>query len=192
MNYNHLSFLTVDEQIEIREKIHNFKPNTPKEYRDKEILEMYFIDGYTARDIEALKSVKAFSGSGKEQARTINSRTVNYIVDLYFPGIMKKRRKPETFKSKRIKHAYEKTTIIKRDFNPQMCCRCGRFDDIDMHHMIPQDLGGLSVSINLMPLCESCHTEYTIWYRKNKKRILLDMIQSNYEFLENFFRDKGE
>ena len=97
--YNHLSFLSVDEQIEIREAIYNFKPKLDYEHRDKEVLELYFIDGLSARDIEKLNTINGFSPSGLKQERTISARTVNNIVNKYFPNLMKKRRKPESYKT---------------------------------------------------------------------------------------------
>lgn len=141
-------------------------------------LELYFIDGLSARKIEDLKMFKT------KKSGHISARQVNNIVNEYFPGLMKKRRKPETYKTYCRKKTNKETTKIKQDFNPQMCCKCGIFIDVDLHHMIPADFGGISELMNLMPLCEKCHSEYTDWFNKNKKRMLLVLIQNNWELIE--------
>ena len=42
------------------------------------------------------------------------------------------------------------------------CVRCGKKDEdekLQMHHIKPQSLGGLTVKENLLPLCQICHTK---------------------------------
>ena len=39
------------------------------------------------------------------------------------------------------------------------CAVCGTEDDLELHHIIPLSMGGLSGIDNLMPLCHGHHVE---------------------------------
>lgn len=170
--YNHLAFLSVDEQIRIREKIHEIKPTNDTEIRNKEILELYFIDGYGAREISEMNLFKSRKGG------TLGKRMIQVIVKEYFPDVFAKRDKPIS-KEKRRNKASKNISEIRGGFNPQMCCECGSFLEVDMHHMIPVDLGGADDIENLMPLCEECHHRKTLYYVKHKKGIIKRFVELN-------------
>lgn len=170
--YNHLAFLSVNEQIEIREKIHEIKPTNNVEIRNKEILELYFIDGYGAREISEMNLFKSRNGG------YLGKRMIQLIVKEHFPDVFAKRDKPESKKS--IKRKVSKNVSrIREGFNAQMCCKCGSFLEVEMHHMIPVDIGGTDDIENLMPLCEECHREYTLYYVKHKKDIIKRFAELN-------------
>ena len=180
--YNHLKFLTIDEQIEIRNKIKSLNPKDVREEREKEILEYYFIKGYTARKIESLKIFKS------KNHKHISSRRINQIVKEYFPDIMKKRDKDKDkadYKTSVYQKEYKETTKIKSTFKDNICCKCGLVGDIDLHHMIPISLGGFTDLQNLMPLCERCHNEYTLWLRDNKAKIIDNMVKFNADYINS-------
>jgi len=177
--YNHLAFLSVNEQIEIREKIHEIKPTNDTEIRNKEILELYFIDGYGAREIAEMNLFKSRSDG------TLGKRMIQLIVKEYFPDVFAKRDKPMN-KEKRQNIAAKNIQKTRERFNPQMCCECGSFLDVDMHHMLPVDLGGTDDIENLMPLCEECHHRKTLYYVKHKKEIIKRFVELNTDAITEF------
>lgn len=42
------------------------------------------------------------------------------------------------------------------------CRKCGAFSDLQLHHVVPQRLGGADDSYNLVCLCHECHT---LWHQ---------------------------
>lgn len=52
-------------------------------------------------------------------------------------------------------HHRHRARIITRDLG--QCRLCSGTDDLDVHHIIPQNKGGKAVDENLVTLCTSCH-----------------------------------
>ena len=173
--YNNLHFLDVDDLIEIRTKIKEMNPSTDVDKRNQKILYLYFVDRLSSNEIAVQFE--------------ISKRMVNNIVKQYFPEYMLKRSKSKTIKSSLRNKTNNETTKLKKEFCFQKCCKCGSDIDIELHHMIPHAFGGLSETMNLMPLCSKCHQEYTNWFMKNKKQMLLLLIQLNYNFIENIVKE---
>ena len=52
---------------------------------------------------------------------------------------------------------------IKKDVSKMAyyrCSICHRLESLDIHHIIPQSLGGSDEIENAAPLCKSCHKIY--------------------------------
>lgn len=41
------------------------------------------------------------------------------------------------------------------------CINCGSIEDIELHHIVPLEIGGNDIWTNLVPLCRDCHTAVT-------------------------------
>lgn len=51
-----------------------------------------------------------------------------------------------------------KKFVCARDGNA--CRKCGKSDSIQLHHVLPQRLGGPDDSFNLISLCHECHSSW--------------------------------
>lgn len=51
-----------------------------------------------------------------------------------------------------------RTQILKRDNN--QCCKCGRVEGMEVHHIISRLNNGTDVEDNLITLCDPCHQEW--------------------------------
>ena len=68
---------------------------------------------------------------------------------------------------------------IKEHFEKK-CFICGKFKDLDLHHIIPRSWGGRDTIANLQLLCKQCHKKIhkqmnviypqVNWYKTRMKR----------------------
>jgi hypothetical protein len=52
------------------------------------------------------------------------------------------------------------------------CVRCGRADDLSLHHLRPRRLGGRAHHTNLVTLCRPCHDDIEGWAREIGKTVM--------------------
>lgn len=45
--------------------------------------------------------------------------------------------------------------VLERD--KHLCTKCGRWKDLQIHHIVPACMGGQDIEANLITLCASCH-----------------------------------
>lgn len=51
-----------------------------------------------------------------------------------------------------------------------VCCNCGKEcgNEIEYHHVVPLDRGGLDIESNLAPLCYECHSKVHFEFERRK------------------------
>jgi len=59
---------------------------------------------------------------------------------------------------------------IKRNIKKKECCICGIKKNLEIHHKVPYELGGLNTIDNVIYLCTKHHKEIHSERRKNKNQ----------------------
>lgn len=152
--------------LEIREMIMSFKPHNEKEQRDRAILYALIFEGKTTREI--FEEEKVFSNRFENHKRVpLSQRQIQNIIAKYIPDYRtcRKSKKPTTSKARKEQKA------IKQEYlkEGKTCAVCGSTENLELHHMIPLDMGGTNDAANLIILCKYCHFQATKYYMENIK-----------------------
>ena len=153
--------------FEIYEMIKQWEPQSDTERRDKAILHEMFIEGKTTREIceEGKYKSRQWEKGGR---KPLQQRQIQNIVARYVPDFGRKKpkgKRPTTSKAR------NEQTAIKQEYLKagKTCAVCGSTENLELHHMIPLDLGGSNDEANLIILCKYCHFQATQYYMKNFK-----------------------
>ena len=67
--------------------------------------------------------------------------------------------------SRKVAHKAKRENLL-----GTVCCNCGKEcgSDIEYHHIVPLERGGLDIESNLAPLCYECHTLVHFPYERKK------------------------
>lgn len=160
--------LTPKRWFEIYEMIKNFEPRNDMEQRDKALLHMMFIEGKTTREIceeGTIKSKRWIKGGRKPMSQ----RQIENILFKYVPDYGRKNRKAKKTTTPKVR---SEQTAIKQKYlrEGRACAVCGSTENLEIHHMIPIDMGGTNDAANLIVLCRYCHYEATQYYIRMKRQ----------------------
>ena len=67
--------------------------------------------------------------------------------------------------SRKVAHKAKRENLL-----GTVCCNCGKEcgSEIEYHHIVPLERGGLDIESNLAPLCYECHTLVHFPYERKK------------------------
>lgn len=160
--------LTQKRWFEIYEMIKNFEPRNDMERRDKAVLHMMFIEGKTTREIceEGTIKSKRWTKGGR---KPMSQRQIENIIFKYVPDYGRKNRKAKKTTTPKVR---SEQTAIKQKYlrEGRACAVCGSTENLEIHHMIPVDIGGTNDAANLIVLCRYCHYETTQYYIRMKRQ----------------------
>ena len=128
-----------------------------------EVIENHHSTGELSR---LAKSDENFQWLKSYQGKPMSMRNIQIIFFSYFPEFQRKNRK---FKPRKNADIRQEQTLIKREINQFICHRCGATNELEIHHMIPIDIGGTNDTGNLIILCHKCHAEATRYFMKMRK-----------------------
>ena len=67
--------------------------------------------------------------------------------------------------NRKVAHAAKRAGLL-----GTICCNCGKecYGEIEYHHIVPLERGGLDIESNLAPVCYECHTRIHFPFEKKK------------------------
>lgn len=96
----------------------------------------------------------------------MSTRQIQNILHDYFPEYHIRKTNKKDKKNQAIR---TEQMQIKKSMNEGMCHRCGATERLELHHMIPIDLGGTNDKRNLIILCHACHMDASNYYMELKR-----------------------
>lgn len=140
---------------DIFEFIENFIPVNKIEERDKLILKLAYIENMSSLSIAKLNN-PLIVGMGNRSNKQLSGESISRIIKSY--NLEKEKRRDTT-----LKNEYNRRKNITMRINRgeikhiRKCGICGCTSDLQLHHMIPIELGGNDSEYNLVYLCDKCH-----------------------------------
>ena len=141
---------------EIFDFIDSMNPQDEIEERNKYILHLAFVENKSALTISKMNDAKIVGYGNRDRGKPLTNNSISRIIKSY--NLVNE--KEHDF-SQRNNYHRRKTLTIKRQRGeikkPLICGCCGNKQELELHHIVPLELGGTDDFYNLIYLCKDCH-----------------------------------
>lgn len=141
---------------EIYEFIESMNPQNEVEERNKYILHLAFVGNMSALSISKMNDKKIVSLGNRSRGEQLTNTQISRIIKSY--NLIHEKKcdytKRNEYHRRRILRNKERKGEIKK---PKQCGCCGTTEKLELHHIIPIELGGNDDYYNLVYLCHECH-----------------------------------
>lgn len=141
---------------EIFEFIEKMNPQNEIEKRNKYILELAFVHNLSASAIARLNDSMVVGHGNRSKGEPLTNVQITRIINSY--DLIREKKHDYAARNhyherKNLTNSRQKGEIKK----PKICGCCGSKEQLELHHIVPLELGGNNEFYNLLYLCRGCH-----------------------------------
>lgn len=143
---------------EIYDFIDSFKPQNEIDERNKYILHLAFVENKSALSIANMQDRKIVSYGNRSKGKPLTNVQVSRIINSY--NLIREKKHDYSARNSYNRRRILRNKVQKGEINkPKICGCCGDTEKLELHHIVPIEIGGSDEYYNLIYLCHECHVK---------------------------------